>query len=399
MPPDIKVSLLTGGPDDPTYAVPLATALAGADVSVDFIGNDAMQACNSLERTRIQYLNLRGSQDPAAPMSAKICRVLRYYRNLCAYAHRTDSKLFHMLWLNKFEMFDRTILNIFYRLKHKKLILTAHNVNTRKRDGNDSAANRMTLRAMYSMLDHVFVHTDLCKEELLGEYRVPAQKVSVIPHGLNTYVPDTALSKAESRARLGLASDEKVLLFFGQIAPYKGLDILVEALKVSGSRHANPTLIIAGKAKRGSGSYWPRLKAKVEEGQCPSRIVIRDGFVQDCDVAVLFKAADALVLPYRAIYQSGPLSLAYRFGVPVIATRVGSFDRDVISGVTGVLSSPEDPGDLARAICSYFSSDLYLKADVTRERIRQIGRERYSWERIAQTIRSVYSQLLNTRAA
>jgi len=390
----LRVSLFTGGPSDPGYAIPLATALAEKDIFVDFIGNDSFERDISLQRGNIQYLNLRGSQDPAAALRSKITRVLRYYRNLIAYAQRTDSKLFHILWPNKFEAFDRTVLNIFYKLNRKKLVFTAHNVNTRKRDGVDSPTNRMTLRAMYSMLDHIFVHTELCREELLREYGVPPRKISVIPHGLNTYVPDMLLSKLEARHSLGVGSDDKVLLFFGQIARYKGLDILVEALRALASSNESYTVIIAGRAKTGSGSYWPQLKAQLQNERIASRVLIRDGFIPEGDIARLFRASDVLILPYRAIYQSGPLFLAYRFGVPVIATRVGSFDRDIVSGVTGLLSRPEDPQDLALAIRSYFASYLYLNGDQSREQIRQIGVERYSWDRVADTTREVYARLL-----
>jgi len=389
----IKVSLLTGA-HDPMYSIPLATALAQRDIKVEFIGNDAMEGCAELKRANIRYLNLRGSQE-AAPLRAKIARVVRYYANLISYAKSTDSRLFHILWLNKFEALDRTILNLVYKLLGKRLVFTAHNVNTRKRDGNDSLANRLTLRAMYWMLDHIFVHTDLSKEELLKDYGVAPEKISVIPHGLNTYVPDTPLSRAEARASLGLTSGERVVLFFGLIAPYKGLDILLDAVKVLASWNDRPRVIVAGSAKPGSGSYWPALKSRLANEDVFSRVLVKDEFIPDSEVAILLRAADVLVLPYRAIYQSGPLLLAYRFGLPVIATKVGSFDRDVIPDVTGVLCEPENPEDLAKAIQRYFASRLYLDLEATQEHVRRIGRERYSWEGIARTIEEVYARLLN----
>src|SRR5205814_730099 len=128
-----------------------------------------------------------------APWHTKIARIARYYQNLVAYTARTESRLFHILWLNKFDLLDRTILNVFYKLKRKKLVFTAHNVNPRKRDGRDTWINRATLRVMYSLFDHICVHTELAKEELVRDYRVTPGKISVIPFGLNTYVPDTPL--------------------------------------------------------------------------------------------------------------------------------------------------------------------------------------------------------------
>jgi glycosyltransferase involved in cell wall biosynthesis len=388
----MRVSLLTGG-DDPNYAIPLATSLADQGIEVEFIGNDDMQGFPSLKRENIKYLNLRGSQDPQASAYSKTARVLRYYQNLISYTLRTESRLFHILWLNKFDLLDRTIMNLFYKSNRKKLVFTAHNVNMLKRDGNDTWTNKTTLRVMYSILDHIFVHTDLSKDELVAEYRVVPSKVSVIPFGLNTYVPDTYLSKAEARARLGLGESEKVLLFFGQIAPYKGLDMLLEAMKILFSQQQKYCLMIAGRVKSGSEPYWQTLRPYLENDEVRSRILVNDKFIPDNDVPMFFRAADALILPYRAIYQSGPLSLAYRFGVPVLATRVGSFDRDVIPGITGLLSQPDSPRDLARVIEQYFGSELYLDGDQVRKRIRDIGSERYSWDRISQAIAQVYATL------
>src|SRR5262249_37890819 len=123
------------------------------------------------------------------------------------------------------------------------------------------------------------------------------------------------------------------------------------------------------------------------------RVLLRDSLIPNAEISILFKAADVLVLPYRAIYQSGPLSLAYRFGVPVIATRLATFESEVIPGVTGFLADPEDPRDLAEAIRRYFDSDLYRRPGDTSERIRRIGLERYSWDDISQTITGIYHRV------
>src|SRR5687767_1162871 len=120
----MRLALLTGA-DDPNYAVPLAAALAGRGVHVDFIGNDAMATVSALKHENINYLNLRGSQDEHAPALAKLARIIRYYRNLIWYTARSESRLFHILWLNKFEVFDRTVLNLFYKLTGKTLVFTA----------------------------------------------------------------------------------------------------------------------------------------------------------------------------------------------------------------------------------------------------------------------------------
>jgi glycosyltransferase involved in cell wall biosynthesis len=392
----MRVSLLTGG-DDPNYAIPLAVSLSEEGIDVEFIGNDSMATVDALQTANITYLNLRGNQDPRSPLLSKIGRVLMYYSNLISYTFTTEPRVFHILWLNKFELFDRTVMNLIYKLKRKKVVFTAHNVNTKKRDGVDTWTNRATLKVMYALVDHIFVHTDLSKDELVRDYGVSAEKVTVIPFGLNTYVPDTRLSKLEARARLGLDASEDVILFFGQIAPYKGLDVLLDAVKLASEAH-NLRLIIAGRPKDGLEAYWRALKSSLHGDHARSKTLIKDEYIPDDQVSVLFRAADALILPYRAIYQSGPLSLAYRFGVPVIATRVGAFERDVVPGVTGLLCRPGDATDLARAIREYFSGGLHSDAERARARIREIGAERFSWRAIGRTIAEVYTRLDNKEA-
>jgi D-inositol-3-phosphate glycosyltransferase len=386
---DLLVALLTGG-DDPNYAVPLAAALADRRVRVDFIGNDDMAGASDLERPNIRYLNLRGNQDRGAAAATKVARIARYYARLVTYALRSDARLFHILWLNKFEVLDRTVLNAFYRLTGKKLVFTAHNVNAGKRDGRDTRLNRASLRAMYALCDHIFVHTEPAREELVRDFGVAPGRITVIPFGLNTYVPNTPLSKVEARVRLGVGETGRLLLFFGQIAPYKGLDVLIDAMAlVDGDSECR--LVVAGRAKRGFESYWAGARARAEA--LGSRVALLDRFIDDREVPLLFRAADALVLPYREIYQSGPMSLAHRFGVPVIATRVGSFASEVIPGVTGMLCEPDNPADLAGAIRTFFASDLYLGAEQTQKRIQEIAQERYSWERVSQEIVDVYARL------
>ena len=388
----MKVSLLTGG-DDPSYAIPLAEALAERGVHVDFIGNDHMERSSRLRRANITYLNLRGDQDARAALPSKAARILRYYRNLIRYARRSDSRLFHVLWLNKWEAFDRTLLTWFYKISGKKLVFTAHNVNARRRDGNDTWLNTASLKAMYAMLDHIFVHTRQSRDELVRDYGVHAGRVSVIPFGLNTYVPETPLCKAEARERLGVGETERTLLFFGQIAPYKGLDVLLEAERILSADQYEVRLLVAGRAKAGCESYWQPLKSGLERHGARARVTVMDRFIADEDVAVLFRAADALVLPYRAIYQSGPLSLAQRFGVPVIATRVGAFAEDVADDVNGFLCEPDNPADLAKAIRRYFDSDLHREGEATQKRLREAALERHSWEGISRRIAEVYADL------
>src|SRR5437773_7913421 len=145
LPSAIHIALLTGGGDKP-YALGMAAALTSEGISIDFIGSDDLSVPELLSNRRVNFLNLRGDQRPEASRMAKALRVLSYYVRLICYAAKARPKLFHILWNNKFQFFDRTLLMVYYRLLGKKIVFTAHNVNAGRRDLNDSWLNWFSLK-------------------------------------------------------------------------------------------------------------------------------------------------------------------------------------------------------------------------------------------------------------
>jgi len=389
----IHVTLLTGGGDKP-YALGLATALTSAGVIVDFIGSDDHVVRELLANPRANFHNLRGAQRPQVSRITKVLRVLNYYFRLICYAAKAKPAIFHILWNNKIEIFDRTLLMLYYKLLGKCLILTAHNVDKSKRDGGQSFLNRFSLRWQYRLSDHVFVHTEKMKTELVAEFGVAKEKVSVIPFGINNTVPNTSLSTADAKQQLGINKDEKTLLFFGNIAPYKGLEYLVSAFIELSKECFNYRLIIAGSVKN-CQSYWRAVEQSIILSGVGERIIRKIEYVPDEDTEIYFKAADVLVLPYTYIFQSGVLFLGYSFGLPAIASNTGSMQEDVIQGKTGFIHEAKNADALAEAIRVYFRSDLYRNLDETKREIRDYANERYSWAIVGEMLDRVYRRILS----
>jgi glycosyltransferase involved in cell wall biosynthesis len=393
-PPRIRVALLTGGGDKP-YALGAAAALTSQGIFVDFIGSDDLRVPAVLNNSRVTFLNLRGNQHGDASLFSKAWRVLKYYVQLISYAATAQPKLFHLLWNNKFEFFDRTLLMLYYRLLGKKITLTVHNVNARKRDSNDSFLNRLSLRIQYSLCDHIFVHTERMRSELVSDFRIPMSKVSVIPFGINNTVPNTALSTEEAKQQIGVNSGDKALLFFGNITPYKGLECLISAFGVLLSKNRSYRLIIAGRPK-GSETYWKEIQEAIARGGISDRIIQRVEYIPDELTELYFKAADVLILPYTHVFQSGVLFLGYSFGLPAIAADVGALKEEIIEGETGFIFQPSDSVDLARKIENYFNSELFGDLENRRKQIREHANERYSWDKVAAMTMAVYSSLLSS---
>jgi glycosyltransferase involved in cell wall biosynthesis len=390
------VALLTAGKDKP-YALGLSAALIEKGLPFEVLGSNFVDAPILHNNPLVTYRNLRGDQAEHAPLPEKIVRIFRYYRKLLAYAIKARPRVFHIHWNNKFEWFDRTILLLFYRMCGRKLVYTAHNVNIGERDGTDSFMNRLTLRMQYRLVDDVFVHTERMSAALQKGFKVPAEKIHVIPFPMNNTVPDTALDTAMARERLGLRPDERVLLAYGAIAPYKGLEYLVEAL-TSVARDGVPyRLIIAGGVKKGAEEYWRNVQQAVSQAGMDSLVLTRIEYIPDEETEIYFKAADALVLSYTHIFQSGVLFLGYNFGLPVLAADVGAFKESVVESKTGFIFRPKDSMDLARVIRQFFESDIYRDLPARRKEIRAFAAEQYSWSRAASSILEVYSRLLGTR--
>ena len=390
---EIEVGLLTGGMDR-HYAFGLATALISKGVHLDFIGSDEVDGPELHGTSKVNFLNLRGKQRPDGSLVSKISRVLVYYIRLISYAAMARPKVFHILWNGKLEFFDRTLLMLYYKLLGKEVALTAHNVNAGTRDSTDTLLNRLTLKIQYRLADHIFVHTEKMKSELLEEFGVRKAAVTVIPYGINNAVPDTELTPDKAKQQLGIRSGERTLLFFGNIAPYKGLDCLIAAFQRIIAPCEHYRLIIAGRPKKGCEKYWNEIQQVIRRDVPPGRIIQKIGFIPDGEIELYFKAADALVVPYRHIFQSGVLFLGYSFGLPAIAADVGLLREEIIEGKTGFVCRPEDPVDLAKTIERYFSSDLYRSLNGWRREIREYVTERHSWDAVGQMTRSVYAELL-----
>ena len=394
---EATVALLTGGGDRP-YVYGLAMSLLAAGVRMDLLGSDELNFAEFRNLPGLNFFNLRRDVPQPTSFPQKAARVGMHYLRLIGYAATARPKVFHILWNTKFELFDRTVLMLYYRLLGKRIALTAHNVNFARRDGGDNWLNRITLRLQYRLAHHLFVHTEKMKQELLEEFGVDGARVSVIPFGINNAVPNTTLTPAKAKRRLGIRPDEKILLSFGRITPYKGFEHLIAAFRQLRQRDKSYRLIIAGRVDR-CEKYWQEIREDLRQEEQSGQVLLKDDFIPDEETEVYFKAADALVLAYTHIYQSGVLFLGHSFGLPVLASNVGSFKEEIVAGQTGFVFQPQDPEDLANTIERYFASDLYTELSSRRSEIKAYAAARHSWEVVAGITKNVYAKLGGTAIA
>jgi D-inositol-3-phosphate glycosyltransferase len=390
-----KVALLTGG-KDAHYVLGLVPELTARGVRVLLVANEELADADGIGHSLVEFHDLVGSLDPGDSALAKAWRVLSYYGRLAVFAARTDAQLFHILWFRKFPLVERVLVTAYLKLLGKRLAFTAHNVDDHARDGRRGTwLHRVSLSFLYRTVDRIFVHTREMKDELVADFAVEDRKVQVVPFGINDVIPIALVSRAEARRELALRPDQKVLLFFGNIAPYKGIEDLVRALAMLRREDARFTLIVAGRVKdRSCEAYWAEMENLIAALGLTADIRKEVRYVPDREVGMLFRAADVSILPYRRVYQSGVVALSYAQGVPVIASDAGSLKADVIPGETGFVFRSGDVLDLVGKIRAYFAGDLYRALETRSPEIRAHGARAFSWSTNGKLTTAAYERLL-----
>ncbi|MBI2820630.1 MAG: glycosyltransferase [Acidobacteria bacterium] len=246
-------------------------------------------------------------------------------------------------------------------------VFICHNVTPHERH---LAAAFLRDRA-FSRVERFLVHS-LRDCQTLQELR-PEAKVVKARHPVYLLFGDPPLSREAARENLGLPPQENIILFFGHVRAYKGLDVLLRSMPRILKRQM-VRLLVAGEFY-GSRPNYDRLLRNLG---LQSYVTIHDHYVSNESVALYFKAANLLVLPYRNATQSGIIPTAYFFELPVVTTSVGGLPEAVLDGKTGFLVPPENPAALAEAVSDYFQS---AREAAFRGEIRQF-KEQFSWSHI-----------------
>lgn len=194
--------------------------------------------------------------------------------------------------------------------------------------------------------------------------------------------PPQRLSRTEARRQLGIAPDERLLLFFGFVRRYKGLRYLLEALAHSPS---NVRLLVAGEFWEDAQLYHDLI----DQWRLRGRVIIHNRYIPNEEIEPYFVAADALALPYVSGSQSAVGMTALYYGLPIITTSIGGLAETVRQGETGLIVPPADSAALAQAIQHFFEAQRYseFQANIVNDR------ERFAWPMFVRVIEQLSRQL------
>ncbi|MFI5273321.1 MAG: glycosyltransferase family 4 protein [Ktedonobacterales bacterium] len=290
----------------------------------------------------------------------------------------------HVQWL-KAPAIDVQALSALRR-RGKAIVLTVHNVVPH--DAPPAASAQWS--AVYRSADALIVHYRGAADELVA-LGVEPQRIEVIP--LGNYLPIAVLSgwsstgepaQEQARKLLGLAAGVPLVLFFGLMRPYKGIEYLLEAFAAVRQRIPNAKLLLAGQAVGGYG----RIAEQIARWGIGDSVTALPRYLSLEDAGRCFAAADIVALPYVEGTQSAVVQLAYAFARPVVATSVGGIPEIVRDGATGRLIAPRDAQALAQALEQSLDDRTWCRA--AGERGYAFARDEYGWDAIARQTTAVY---------
>lgn len=275
----------------------------------------------------------------------EIFRWLKYYIQLTFYFFFTSSKIIHIEWINsKIDFFEHYYFVLIKKLFRKYLVFKVHDLDTKLllKGGTDNHENlKRSNQFFLKNCDSLFVHNNFVKSILIAN-GIDSEKIEVIPHGINNYYKLNNIDKGQTRAKLGISSSKKVLLFYGNIRKYKGLNYLLEIVDELSQNYSDLHLIIAGKNDVKDTEYNQKMNNLIQKLKAKNTLSYFPGFVSNEATEIYFKASDVLVLPYKFIYQSGLPFLSFATGLPVLCSETGGIPEDIIKTKTGFYAPIEE---------------------------------------------------------
>ena len=314
----LRVALISFGFGE--YCVRLAGALAQHAEVLLVLPDGAVSPHNAKLDDAVQLFTFR---------SPRLRQPLQQFRSIRAILQRVRDFAPHLIHYQGAHLWFDLALPL---LRRYPLIFTIHDF--RPHPGDQLSRKTPFWIEMFARrrADDLIVHTQHVKGLVVRELRVDIERISIIPHIQIGEKPSTSARHEE----------ERLILFFGRIWEYKGLEYLIRAEPLISARLPDVRILIAGEGE--DFSRYTRMMVH------PERFIVHNEYISEERAAEYFQRASVVVLPYIEASQSGVIPMAYSAGKPVVATTVGGLPEMVDDGYTGYLVSPRDARQLAEAL-------------------------------------------------
>jgi len=370
----MRVQLVDPSAFTPPYDRALAAALARQGAAVELLTSRFLYGPvpepegYAVRECFYRRSAARGLDAPAR----RLFKLAEHLPDMLRFRRAADADVIHYQWL--------TLAGLDARLlpPRRPRAMTAHYVLS----PNPSRRELASARRAFGAMDAVVAHSEHGARRLREVVGLDPGRVRVIHHGAFDYLtrlPEEKPLPAELEGAAG-----PVILFFGLLRPYKGIDVLLEAFReIEGAE-----LWVAGNARM---DVEPLRRLAAE---APGRVRFLTRFVEDAEIPAIMRRADVVVLPYRDAEHSGVLYAALAFGKPLVLSAVGGFPEVAEQGAAWLVP-PEDPKALAGAL------DELVRNEASRAALAAAAVETaagaYSWDEAARRTLALYDELLEAR--
>lgn len=370
----IRVQLVDPSAFTPPYDRALAAALARGGAEVELITSRFLYGPVPEPdgyRVRESFYRRSASRGLDAP-ARRAFKLAEHVPDMLRFRNQADADVIHYQWLTV-PALDTALLPPL-----RPRVMTAHYVLSPEPSRRQLAAARRAFGAM----DAVIAHSEHGARRLREQVGLDPDRIHVIHHGAFDYL--TRLPEEKPLAAELEGAEGPVILFFGLLRPYKGIDTLLEAFRaVEGAE-----LWVVGNPRMDVEPLH-RLAA-----EAPGRVRFLTRFVEDAEIPALLRRADVVALPYRDAEHSGVLYAALAFGKPLVLSAVGGFPEVAEQGAAQLVP-PEDPAALA-ATLSELVTDEAARAQLG-EAATRAASSSYSWDQAAHRTLTLYRELLEGR--
>jgi glycosyltransferase involved in cell wall biosynthesis len=369
----MKVQLVDPSAFTPPYDRALAAALARSGAEVELLTSRFLYGpVPEVEGYRVRERFYRRSATRGLDARGRRAfKAAEHLPDMLRLRREIDADVVHYQWL------AMPGLDVRLLPSRRPRVMTAHYILP----PHPSRRQTRSAHRLFGRMDAVIAHSEHGAARLRDEVGVDPDRVRVIPHGAFDYL--TSLPEEKQLPKELEGAEGPVILFFGLLRSYKGLDTLLTAFrKVQGAE-----LWIVGNPRM---DVEPLRRLAAE---APGRVRFVTRFVEDAEVPPIFRRADLVVLPYRDVEHSGVLYTGLAFGKPLVLSAVGGFPEVAATGAARLVQ-PDDPTTLAAAL-SELSGDPNA-----RERLaaaaREAARGPYSWDAVAAQTLALYEELLES---
>jgi glycosyltransferase involved in cell wall biosynthesis len=268
-----------------------------------------------------------------------------------------------------------TILKIAKKNKHTKVISIVDNMIPHEKRMGD----RLLTQYFVKTVDGFIAMSEKVKNDIKTFSHKP---VSISPHPIFNHFGDP-ITKMEARTQLGLSQEKKIILFFGYIRKYKGLDLLIQAMSSESIKKLNIQLMIVGEFYEDARTYHDLVISLGLQNQ----ISFYSNYIPDGEVKNYVCSADFIIQPYKNATQSGVTPLAYHFEKPMLVTNVGGLADTVPNLKTGIVVEPTTNAIVKGIETLYELGENHFIPNIIEEK------KKYSWAQMTEKFLALYQQL------